>query len=182
MSSLGIKFVLPYVGENGLKVTDNKIGLDQNGLGSIGALVIAANAEDPLAICNSQYGSLVVYSSQNYSQVNAVFRDSFSTDPLAVIDKDGNIDNTNSGNINTNELIANLTLTDNISINPNGSLGYGQTNIQKLGATSGLNFTGDADGQGIGIKNKVNGAVVVDLTRSIPIIVNGVTYKLIIAV
>ena len=40
MSRLGIAFVLPYVGANGIKVVNNEIGLDQNGVGELGALIL----------------------------------------------------------------------------------------------------------------------------------------------
>jgi len=40
MSRLGIAFVLPYVGSNGIKVVNNEIGLDPNGVGELGALIL----------------------------------------------------------------------------------------------------------------------------------------------
>lgn len=40
MSRLGIAFVLPYVGANGIKVVNNEIGLDPNGVGELGALIL----------------------------------------------------------------------------------------------------------------------------------------------
>ena len=43
MSRLGIAFVLPYQGTNGVKVTNNQIGLDPDANGSIGSLQIGKN-------------------------------------------------------------------------------------------------------------------------------------------
>lgn len=43
MSQLGIRFVLPYKGVNGLIVQGNQIGLDPNGEASLGTLMLNAN-------------------------------------------------------------------------------------------------------------------------------------------
>jgi len=174
MSSLGIRFALPYKGSNGLKVTNNVIGLDENGLGSIGALVIAANAEDPLAIANTQYGSLIVWSSQDNGIYNTVFRDTFSTDEIMRIEIDGNVDNTTGGGSLTS---TNLTATSDITSNT-GNLylrndGGGQANIhfneQKLNQANLL------------VLPETTGTVVPATTKYIPVTINGVSYKLIIA-
>lgn len=167
MSSLGIRYALPYKGSNGIKVTNNEIGLDPNGLGSIGALIIAENSLDPNAIANTLDGSLQVYSNSDNATFNCRFIDTAGTALDGFIDTLINI-NSGGDTVANNNLISN---TGNVYLE-NTPGNQGQIHFNEGTTALRTNI----------LMNKVAaGAVAPSATSYIPITINGVNYKLIIA-
>jgi hypothetical protein len=177
MSSLGIRFALPYKGGNGLIVTNNIVGLDPNGYGSIGCLDIALNAETPTAIANTTGYSLRVNSSNDNGNTSTLFRDTTSNDNIVEIGRTGVIDNTTNGaTIYTSGLQADNNVTGlEIAIGKSVRVGTGTDN------TKGLQFNTPNGANNVIIETLVTAGVTPSITRYIPIVIGGTTYKLIIA-
>ena len=167
MSSLGIRFVLPYVGSNGVKITNNSIGLDPNALASLGGLILNENLSLPGA-----FDYVLKVFSSNGTGINPIGVYDEVSNLLISTNNDGSIDNTNAGGINTNTLNAIDYVTGQVLVNSN----------DVLRTVSGIQFNTTGGGQNVIVKNQQADTVVAALNKCIPIVINGVTYKLIIAV
>ena len=193
MSSLGIKFVLPYVGVNGLKVTNNKIGLDENGIGDLGAL--------RLNLLNSFTGSnnLEIYCSSNIQSNAIAVIDNVDGNNTVTIDNNGGINNgisigaTFDGYVRTDysyverdvESVQGDIFTDigDIKANGNVEIVTGNLLLDNTPTNQGeIHFNESNANISRFLLNKlVNGVVAPSTARYIPIVLDGVNYKLIIA-
>ena len=99
MSRLGIAFVLPYTGANGIVVNNNQIGLDPNGVGKLGALSLNENGfQNNNGNSGGEGGSilLVCSSRSEGSGPNIECFDNDTNLDIAIINIDGDINNGNS--------------------------------------------------------------------------------------
>lgn len=150
MSRLGIAFVLPYTGANGIVVNNNVIGIDANANVDMGSLSLNRNQGQIGKTLLSIYPSATGLPDANAS----LLIDNLATASIELtIDSYGLLENANgdAGQINTVNLVANQ--------------------LQNAGTGNAWELLGED-----------STPVVVDLTKSIMVNVDGNNYRLITAV
>ena len=153
MSRLGIAFVLPYQGTNGIKVTNNQVGLDPDGNGSLGTLELNANktndnADNILKIC----------SSVNNGTNNTAFFDNDTEAYTGMVNTEGDI---------------------TVGIDSGSSYEAQVTADSLQTGDEGISFS--SGGQEVIVGQETAGAVVPDATRYVNLSILGVSYKLIVS-
>jgi len=172
MSRLGIGFVLPYQGTNGIKVTNNQIGLDPDGAGQLGSLEINPNLSLTGVV-------LLKLNTDNSSGGGQAIFELFNNDFegwVLIIDNEGNINNSNN---NSGGQINCSTLTSQIQII--AFAGSANNPAISILPSIGLDAIEFDQTTAVKFQNEITGAVVPSTTNYIPIVINGVTKKLIIA-
>lgn len=179
MSNLGIRFVLPYIGSNGLKVTNNLIGLDPSGYGQIGALDVNKNGSQG-GLNPAGFGSLLAVwndITQTDNPVNLI--DIPTNKAIALIDSSGSYNNGSAiGSPYEGELVTDLLQTLSQILAYAGS--FNNSAIQIIAGIGSPDLNINNIKQAV-TGSKTSGAVVLDATHYLPIEVNGITYKILIS-
>jgi hypothetical protein len=166
MSSLGIRYALPYTGTNGLKVTGNQIGLDAHSVGHIGAL---------------QIGDILDTTETNNGDKLTIYGQGLDDSQLVILNNGGEVFAIGeAGNaVSQSGIFAygDITTQNNINIE-NGNLLL--LNNNSVGSKIQFN-SGKANECDLTVLPETTGAVVPATTKYIPVTINGVSYKLIIA-
>ncbi len=180
MSNLGIRYVLPYQGTNGLTVTNNQIGLDPSGVGEIGALEINKNGSQSSAAPVGASGSVFAIWNNGLGNFSLEIDDLISMLPILTVDISGNL-------INGSEVAGGapkaFITTDILNTFSQILAKAGSVNNSAVQIVSGV---GNNDVNIVGTRSaitaaKTAGAVVLDATHYVPIEINGTTYKLLIS-
>jgi len=155
-------------------VTNNQIGLDENGQGSLGTLQLNRNGNNNGG--NQNNDILSVYSSQSGTgNGNITCYDNDTSNQICQVNPSGTVDNSFSP-YDAGVISEKVLGTELIQSEGGSRVGNGVDN------TYGLQFDTPNGANNVIVNTRLVAPVTVDLTKYLPLVIDGVTYKLIIGV